>query len=96
MASPVEVRRAPAGDRLTISWDDGRETALSAAALRRECPCAACRDEFTGQRRLDPNGVPDEVRVERIEPIGRYAIGLRFSDGHASGIYSWEMLRGLG
>lgn len=80
---------------LRIVWDDGLETEFHVAALRRACPCAGCVDEWTGKRTLDPLAVLDTVRPLRIEPVGRYAIRITWSDGHDTGIYSFEYLRAL-
>jgi DUF971 family protein len=59
------------------------------------CGCARCIDEWSGEGTLDPASVPDDVRPLRIEPVGRYAIQIEWSDGHASGIYPFERLRQL-
>ncbi|MFH1681569.1 MAG: DUF971 domain-containing protein, partial [Candidatus Eisenbacteria bacterium] len=63
--------------------------------LRRACPCASCVDESSGKRTLDPLSVLDTVRPVRIEPVGRYAIRILWSDHHDTGIYSFEYLRSL-
>ena len=48
---------------LTLSWDDGQKTQVTARALRQGCPCAECVDEWTHQRRLDPEQVPLDLRI---------------------------------
>ena len=57
--------------------------------------CAACVDEFTGARRLDPATVPADVHALTTGTIGRYALNFRWSDGHDSGIYTYARLRSL-
>ena len=64
-------------------------------ALRLACACAVCVDEWTGDQRLDPAAVPEDVKPLRIESVGRYAIQIAWSDGHESGIYPFVRLREL-
>ena len=64
-----------------------------AARLRRLCPCAQCVNEFTGERVLKAEAVPDELNIEDVEIVGRYALNFRWSDGHDTGIYSFRYLR---
>jgi DUF971 family protein len=80
---------------LAIRWADGRESVIDVRALRLVCACAHCIDEWTGEARLDPGAVPEDVRPVRIQPVGRYAIQVEWSDGHDSGIYPFERLRTL-
>ena len=63
--------------------------------LRLACGCAQCVDEWSGEGRLDESAVPEDVHPLRIEPVGRYAIQIAWSDGHASGIYPFRRLREL-
>ena len=93
-AQPVEISRANAHD-VKIRWADGEERVYPARALRLACPCAACVDEVTGQPRLAPDRVPQDVRPVKIEAVGRYAIAIHWSDGHNTGIYAFELLRNL-
>jgi DUF971 family protein len=80
---------------LRITWADGRACRFDAPALRRACPCAQCVNEWTGQRTLKPEAVPDEVQIQDISIVGRYALNFRWSDGHETGIYSFVYLREL-
>ena len=81
---------------LAIRWSDGVETALDVRALRLACACAQCIDEWSGAGRLDPSSVPADVHPVRIQPVGRYAIQIEWSDGHGTGIYPFDRLRALG
>ena len=72
---------------------DGERRVIPARDLRIACPCAACRDEMTGAALLDPASVPLSVTPTRIWSVGNYALGMTFSDGHSSGIYSFPALR---
>ena len=80
---------------LRITWSDGHESLYPVVYLRRSCSCAACVDEWTGERILDPSKVPDDVKPVRIHPVGRYAISIEWTDDHKSGIYTFEYLREL-
>ena len=92
--TPRSLRQA--GPReLEITWGDGHVSVYPVAELRRACPCAGCVDEMTGARTLRTEDVPDEVRPVRLEPVGRYAVGIHWSDGHSTGIYTFELLRAL-
>lgn len=80
---------------LRITWGDERVCNYDAAALRRVCPCAQCVNEWTGQRTLRPDAVSDEVEINDLSIVGRYALNFRWSDGHETGIYSFQYLRDL-
>ncbi len=89
---PVRIgRRDPA--KLSIEWADGWETVYTAAELRRLCPCAQCVHELTGRPLLDPTSVPDDLTQTDVRLVGNYAIAVRFSDGHDTGIYTFTRLR---
>jgi Mrp family chromosome partitioning ATPase/DUF971 family protein len=79
--------------KLHIAWGDGSESRIANRALRLTCQCALCIDEFTGAPLLDPESVPQDLRVEGVQPLGNYAIAITWSDGHSSGIFSWQHLR---
>ena len=81
--------------RLGLSWSDGWESAIPVRLLRLGCPCAKCVDEISGKRTLDPARVPEDVKPVVIQPVGAYALKFVWSDGHDSGIYSFDTLREL-
>jgi DUF971 family protein len=91
---PLDIRQAGPKE-LEITWSDDHVSRYSVAYLRRACRCAACVDEWTGAQLLSPDQVSDDVKPVRIEPVGRYAIHFAWSDGHSSGIYSFEHLRNI-
>ena len=91
---PLEIGRANKHD-VKIRWNDGTEAVYPARLLRLECPCAVCVDELTGRRTLQPAAIPDDVHPAGIEPVGRYAIQIYWSDGHSTGLYTWERLHAL-
>jgi len=85
-----------AGPReLAITWADGGKSCYDVRELRLACGCAHCVDEWTGAERLDPASIPADVHPVKLETVGRYAIQIEWSDGHASGIYPFARLREL-
>jgi DUF971 family protein len=80
---------------LRITWADERVCDYAAVRLRRACPCAQCVNEWTGQRTLRPEAISDEVEINDLNIVGRYALNFRWSDGHETGIYSFQYLRDL-
>jgi DUF971 family protein len=78
---------------VVIEWTDGHRTSYSSAQLRRICPCARCVNEVTGQRMLDPTSVPDFLAHVEVKLVGNYALAIRFSDQHDTGIFPFTFLR---
>jgi DUF971 family protein len=66
---------------------------IPAFALRDACPCAACVEEGTGRKLLDPATIPADIRPSELKAVGNYAVQIFWSDGHSTGIYSWKTLR---
>jgi DUF971 family protein len=81
---------------LAIIWTDNKESHYDVVALRRQCPCAECIDENTGKRKFDPQQIDESVRPMVIRSVGRYAMAIEFTDGHRTGIYSFDTLRRIG
>jgi DUF971 family protein len=79
---------------VTIVWDEGHEGTYDARDLRLRCRCAHCVEEMTGRPLLDPNKVPDLIKVEGMELVGAYGLQIRFSDSHATGIFRFDDLLG--
>lgn len=93
--SATEVELSPDALQLRLQWDDGAATAATAQHLRQQCPCAGCVDEWTNKRTLDATRVPPDTRITQMQQVGNYALTFVFSDGHATGIYPWKLLREL-
>jgi len=98
--SPLTLKND--GSNLVIGWSDGAVHRLPWRTLRTFCPCATCRTERAKPPEPKPLLAvlsPTEARPlapVSIKPVGNYAYGIAFSDGHNSGIYSLEFLRQLG
>lgn len=80
---------------LAIKWSDESESKYTAAELRRVCPCASCRDEWTGEKILDEQQISDDLTFTAMSIVGRYALNFVFSDNHDTGIFSFEYLNKL-
>ena len=95
---PLAIRGEGA-DQLVIDWSDGVRTTYTWQQLRKNCPCAGCREER--EKPPDPFRIlkPEEMRPlapVSMAPVGRYAYKITWSDGHDTGIYTLEHLRQLG
>ena len=77
---------------LEMTWSDGHVSRYPTKLLRSQCACAGCVDERTGVRTLNPATIPVDIDILEMESVGNYAIRFHWSDGHDTGIYSWEHL----
>ena len=91
---PTEIILHRASHVLEVAFEDGERFRLPAEYLRVHSPSAEVQGHGPGQRVLVTGKC--DVNIEAVEPVGNYAVLLRFSDGHASGLYSWELLHALG
>ena len=82
-------------NHLLIVWGDGRDSLYTHRELRLACECARCVDEWSRKPLLDPDRVATEVKLVKVSPTGNYGVSLSFSDGHATGIYTYRRLRAL-
>lgn len=105
--TPTEIKRnGTAG--LSINWLDGAQTRISSETLRRDCPCAACKEKrgdtshskpLTGKKlslAIVESSLEQELQLQEIWGVGQYALGMRWGDGHESGIYPFSLLREIG
>jgi prepilin-type processing-associated H-X9-DG protein len=93
-AVPEQVVLTSDRARLRFVWPGGRQAEIGAGRLRAACRCAWCT-----RARLDESFAAssdaasfDGVTIERLNPIGGYAVNIAFSDGHARGVYPWTFL----
>ena len=107
-ARPLRVARISAtettGSGLEIEWSDGLKVFLPGRKLRLNCPCATCQEQRGDASHSKPLGgrqsllkvvkadVEESVGLEQVWSVGNYAIGLRWKDGHDTGIYPFPLL----
>lgn len=92
--APTEIKLHQKSRILEIAFADGERFELPYEYLRVFTPSAEARGHGPGQETLQVG--KRDVSIERVEPVGNYAIKPVFSDGHDSGLYSWDMLYNLG
>ena len=91
---PEEIRLAKSKKLLDVRFDNGKSFSLSAEILRVESPSAEVQGHGPGQKST-PVGKRD-IMISSIEPVGNYAVRIGFSDGHNTGIFSWNTLYDYG
>ena len=86
-------------DELAILWEDGHESYYKLEALRRMCPCASCGGErdvmgnvYCGTAQ---NYTAASFQLKSMDPVGGYAVRPTWGDGHSTGLYSFDFLRGI-
>ena len=89
-AVPTEITLHQSSRVLEVAFNDGKVFRLPCEFLRVYSPSAEVRGHGPGQEVLQAGKM--DVEIVGIEPVGSYAIQLRFSDGHDTGIYSWDLL----
>ena len=86
-------------NKLRIIWSDDKVTEVSFQNLRDECPCVNCKGESVIFDSYIPIKAPFKpagfYEIEKIEPVGNYAIQIHWKDGHNTGLYNWELLLSL-
>jgi len=90
---PIDIKLHQASRLLEIKFDNNTECMLSCEFLRVYSPSAEVRGHGPGQEVLQTD--KEDVNITAIEPIGNYAVKLVFSDGHDTGLYSWDYLYDL-
>ena len=93
--TPLRIDADRASGSLRLGWADGHATAFEAVPLRWLCPCAYCRGEAGMPGWLDTNTTltPEQTRLVDVALVGAYAIQITWGDGHATGYYSYQLLR---
>jgi DUF971 family protein len=100
-AYPIRLERT-ADPGLVIEWSDGQVRRYTVEELRAHCPCATCNE-----KRREPDRAPAALPIvspaelapltlAAMKPIGNYAYGIHFSDGHNTGLFTFELLQQLG
>ncbi len=82
---------------MEITWEDGTHGTYTGEQLRWACPCAECRGEGGSAGRLSRVNTlsPTELRISDVTLVGQYALQIAFESGHATGIYTFSLLRHL-
>ncbi len=91
---PTEIKLHKQSRVLDVSFDDGNTFHLGCELLRVYSPSAEVQGHGPGQEVLQYG--KESVNIWAIEPVGNYAVVLKFDDGHDTGIYSWDLLYELG
>jgi DUF971 family protein len=97
---PKKIQLSGEGNTLVILWSDEHRSAYPYQFLRDHCPCATCTGAEFGPRPASQPSSPftmfkKTLKPERAELVGRYAVQIYWSDGHSTGIYSFDYLREL-
>ena len=90
---PLDIKLHRNSGVLELTYPDSRRFQLPSEYLRVHSPSAEVRGHGPGQDVLQVG--KEQVTIDAIEPVGHYAIKLCFSDGHDTGIYTWELLHDL-
>ncbi len=94
MSHPIEIKVHQLSRLLEIGFDNGDRFRLPFEFLRVYSPSAEVRGHGPGQEILQAG--KKDIDISKLEPVGNYALQLYFSDGHNTGIYSWDYLHELG
>ena len=95
MQTPANIRVHREDRVLELMWTDSDVSRLPFRAVRQNCRCAVCVDEFTGRQILNPDSVPADLGLDEISLCGNYALRIRWSDQHDSGLFTWNHLRSI-
>jgi DUF971 family protein len=106
MPLPLDERKKPAsvrvhissGEGVEITWSDGHASRYTFPYLRDNCPCAMCNDEREKKSKAGKSAevfpmFKPRVTAKSAQAVGNYAIQIEYSDGHSTGIYSFDYLR---
>lgn len=91
--TPTELRRSADKTQLHVTWDNGSQTTLTAATLRTESPSAEVQGHHPSEKKTVVP--PANLTITNLEPVGNYAVRITFSDGHRTGLYTWDYLATL-
>lgn len=92
---PTTLEFSKSDQRLDIIFDDGAAFSIPYKFLREESPSAENKGHGNGPPPPQPP-IPDDISVNSADPVGRYAVRIKFTDGHQTGLYTWKLLRELG
>jgi len=81
------------GQKITLSWADGKKDTVSNFELRLNSQDALSINEVTGEKLIKPENIRKDIKPDKITPLGNYAIGIEWNDGHKSGIYPYKLIK---
>lgn len=98
---PVELQRTDERE-LFVRWSDGSEQTIPFRKLRDACQCATCMEKKMGKSE-QPTGTlnilsaaeASPLQIESMQPVGNYAYNVSFSDGHTTGIFTFDLIRSI-
>ena len=95
MQTPQNIRILKDEAVLELVWSEDQISRIPLRVVRQSCRCAGCIDEFTGRQILDRESVPQDISAEDVSLAGNYALKIRWSDSHDSGLFTWDHLRAI-
>lgn len=106
-SAPVHIAVSKSSG-IRIDWQDGLHSEYPLAYLRDRCPCASCTGAHGAPPRKTDYSAPAQpvtdspfqmykpaLRINRVSPVGNYALQIHWNDGHDTGIYTWDYLRSI-
>ena len=92
--TPTEIKLHSKSRELEVAFDDDSRFHFSSEFLRVHSPSAEVRGHAPGEETLQVG--KENVNIKNLEPVGNYAIKIEFTDGHDSGIFSWDLFYNYG
>ena len=93
---PINIRRI-AHNIIAAEWQDGFKASIKLDVLRRECPCADCRQDDLNNKKskfmMLETFSSGKNTLKELKPVGNYGLKAVWDDGHDTGIYTWELFR---
>ena len=92
---PTDWEIVPDRRIFRVTWDDGAVSEYGWEPMRRACPCAYCSGEGGRAGNVNEHTTfsDEQTRLAEVYPVGRYGLTPEWGDGHATGIYTYKMLR---
>jgi len=94
MKIPVKISPMNS-ESFKIDYSDSESYALPYFQLRFFCPCASCIDEMSGKRILKESSIPKDIKPIAVIPVGQYALQVKWSDGHQTGLFHFDRIYDL-
>ncbi|MBI9096963.1 MAG: P-loop NTPase [Spirochaetaceae bacterium] len=91
--APPEVKLL--SDRVIFTWLGNPPIEIENHILRDACKCALCVDEYSGEKTLKTEDIPQDIHALEVTPLGNYAVSIQWSDGHTSSIYPYKTIRSI-